>query len=88
MEVGAQAEADQQMAQPDVGDDRVGAPQHAQMFDDILGIHLVSPQHEADNHAQREGGGERGDRTLRNEALELLPLLFDGFAELGEPALI
>ena len=31
-----QAEADQQMPHPDLGDDPVGAPQHAQVLDDVL----------------------------------------------------
>jgi hypothetical protein len=43
------------MAQPDIRDDPVGAPQHAQMLDDVFRIHLVSPQHEADHHVECEG---------------------------------
>jgi hypothetical protein len=41
--------------QLDVGDDPVGAPEHMQVFDDVFGIHLVSPQHEPDDHPEGEG---------------------------------
>jgi hypothetical protein len=47
----------------------------------------VPPQHEADDHAECEGGGERCHRALRNEALNLLLLVADGFAELGKRGL-
>ncbi|MEY9656601.1 hypothetical protein [Bradyrhizobium ottawaense] len=44
----------------------------------------MSPQHEADNDAEREGGGERCDWTVRNETLKLRLLFVHGLAELGQ----
>jgi hypothetical protein len=48
---------------------------------------LVSPQHETDNHAKRECGGERRDRTVRYEFLDVIFLLTQGLAELIQPGL-
>jgi hypothetical protein len=28
------------MPHPDIGDNPVGAPEHTQVFDDVLGVHL------------------------------------------------
>ncbi|MEY9422533.1 hypothetical protein ABIF69_008975 [Bradyrhizobium japonicum] len=57
------------------------------MSNDTFRIHLVSPQHEADDHAEREGRGERRDRAIRNEILKLFLLVTDGLAELGKRSL-
>ena len=35
-----QAEADQHVPHPDIRDDAVGAPQRAQILDDVLAVHL------------------------------------------------
>ena len=35
-----QAEANQHMPHPDFGDDPVGAPEHAQILDDVLAFHV------------------------------------------------
>jgi hypothetical protein len=42
---------------------------------------LVPPQHEADNDAEREGGSERRDRPLRDDAFEISFVLAQGLAE-------
>ncbi|OKO92394.1 hypothetical protein AC629_00390 [Bradyrhizobium sp. NAS80.1] len=44
----------------------------------------MPPQHEADDHAEREGGRKRCNRALRDEALELFLLVADGLAEFGK----
>jgi hypothetical protein len=35
----------------------------------------LSPQHEADNDAKREGGSQRGDRAIRYDLVEMALLL-------------
>jgi ABC-type transporter Mla maintaining outer membrane lipid asymmetry permease subunit MlaE len=42
----------------------------------------MSPQHEADNHAEREGRSERGDRPIRYDIRDMAFLLVQGLAEL------
>ena len=37
---GPQAEADQHMPHPDLGNDPVGAPERTQVLDDVLAVHL------------------------------------------------
>src|SRR6202049_1420784 len=41
----------------------------------------VSPQHEADNDAERESRSERGNRTVRHEIFDVIFLLAQGLAE-------
>src|ERR1700722_12840384 len=43
---------------------------------------LVSPQREADDDAEREGGCKRGDRTIRYDVLEMAFLFAQGLAEI------
>src|SRR6202163_2733254 len=47
----------------------------------------VSPQHEADNDAERESRSERGNRTVRYEVFDVIFLLAQGLAELVQRCL-
>src|SRR5882757_4730001 len=48
---------------------------------------LVFPQHKADDDAKRKGGGERGDRTIRDELFQIDFLLIQGLAEVVQGSL-
>src|SRR5438552_12625948 len=48
---------------------------------------LVLPQQKADHYAKREGGGERSDRTVRDELLEMVLLLLQGVAKVVQGGL-
>jgi hypothetical protein len=47
----------------------------------------VPPQHDADHDTKRECGGERCDRTIRYELLDVTFLLAQGLAELIQRSL-
>ena len=70
------------MPHPYVGDDPIRAPEHRAEFLTTFSVFtLVPPQHQADDDAKRERGSERGNRTLRYQALDVIFLLIQGLAE-------
>src|ERR1700737_5169662 len=47
----------------------------------------VSPQHKADHDAKRECRGERGDRPIRDDVLDMAFVLAQGLAEIVQRCL-